>query len=100
MRAKKEEELEEVKRRAAEEAHRSRLEKQGEVDVEREDEDIKLFDEGQSEEKVEALTKQEEETGEEMKDGVKPGGEYSIYDKYYEDMVPQCNSSIKLYHLT
>lgn len=85
MRAKKEEELEEVKRRAAEEAHRARLERKEEVGVEREDEDTKLIDEGQSEGKVEALTKQEEETGEEMKDGVKTGGEYSIYD--YEDII-------------
>lgn len=89
-----------MKRRAAEEAHRARLEKKEEVDVEREDEDTKLIDEGQSEGKVEALTKQEEETGEGMKDGVKTGGEYSIYDKYCEDMVPQCNSSVQLYRLT
>uniref|UniRef100_A0AAQ5Y223 Bromodomain PHD finger transcription factor n=1 Tax=Amphiprion ocellaris TaxID=80972 RepID=A0AAQ5Y223_AMPOC len=48
LRAKKEEELEEVKRRAAEEAQRARLEKEKkESDLEREDEEAKLKDEGQ-----------------------------------------------------
>lgn len=79
MRAKKEEELEEVKRRAAEEAQRARLEKEKEkkeVDVEKEDEEAKLKDEGQQDIKI--LTK-EDETKEEAKeetDGVKTGGNF------------------------
>lgn len=77
LRAKKEEELEEVKRRAAEEAQKARLEKEKkEVDVEREDEEAKLKDEGQQ-------TKEEEETKgettEEKRDDVKAGGYYDVY---------------------
>lgn len=83
LRAKKEEELEEVKRRAAEEAQKARLEQEKkEVDVEKEDEDANLKDEGQQEGKVKALTKEEEtkeEETEEIKDGVKTEGDYDFY---------------------
>ncbi len=72
LRAKKEEELGEVKRRAAEEAQKARLEKEKkEVDVEREDEEAKLKDEGQQT-KEEEETK--EETTEEKRDDVKTEG--------------------------
>lgn len=84
MRAKKEEELEEVKRRAAEEAQKARLElEKRDVDVEKEDEEAKLKEEGQQEGKVKALTKEDEETREEAtekkKDDVKTGGDYNVY---------------------
>lgn len=84
LRAKKEEELEEVKRRAAEEAQKARLEKERrDVDVEKEDDEAKLKDEGQQVGKVKALTKEEEETKEEAmeekNDGVKTGGDYNVY---------------------
>ncbi|XP_029950478.1 nucleosome-remodeling factor subunit BPTF isoform X3 [Salarias fasciatus] len=50
LRAKREEELEEVKRRAAEEALKARLEKEKkEADVEKEDDEAKAKDEGQQE---------------------------------------------------
>ncbi|XP_059196627.1 nucleosome-remodeling factor subunit BPTF-like [Centropristis striata] len=72
LRAKKEEELEEVKRRAAEEAQKARLEKEKkEVDVEKDDEEAKLRDEGQQEGKVKDLAEEEvlkEEVMEEKKD--------------------------------
>uniref|UniRef100_A0A669E3K6 Bromodomain PHD finger transcription factor n=1 Tax=Oreochromis niloticus TaxID=8128 RepID=A0A669E3K6_ORENI len=62
LRAKKEEELEEVKRRAAEEALKAQMEKEKrEVDVEKEDEDVKLKDEGQQEAKIKEATKEEGE---------------------------------------
>uniref|UniRef100_A0AAQ5XRQ1 Bromodomain PHD finger transcription factor n=1 Tax=Amphiprion ocellaris TaxID=80972 RepID=A0AAQ5XRQ1_AMPOC len=79
LRAKKEEELEEVKRRAAEEAQRARLEKEKkESDLEREDEEAKLKDEGQQDGKMKELTKEdwEQRTKEEAtkeSDGVKTG---------------------------
>lgn len=85
MRAKQEEELEEVKRRAAEEALKARLEKEKkEVDVEKEDEEAKLKDEGQQEVKVKVLTKEEEEETkqeamEEKRDAVKTGGNWDVY---------------------
>lgn len=84
LRAKKEEELEEVKRRAAEEAQKARLEKEKkEVDVEKEDEEAKLKDEAQQEGKVKAITKVEmeikEEAMEEKKDDVKSRGDYDVY---------------------
>uniref|UniRef100_A0AAQ5WW72 Bromodomain PHD finger transcription factor n=1 Tax=Amphiprion ocellaris TaxID=80972 RepID=A0AAQ5WW72_AMPOC len=84
LRAKKEEELEEVKRRAAEEAQRARLEKEKkESDLEREDEEAKLKDEGQQDGKMKELTKEdwEQRTKEEAtkeSDGVKTGGNYGI----------------------
>uniref|UniRef100_A0A4W6FTQ3 Bromodomain PHD finger transcription factor n=1 Tax=Lates calcarifer TaxID=8187 RepID=A0A4W6FTQ3_LATCA len=79
LRAKKEEELEEVKRRAAEEAQKARLEKEKkDIDVEKEDGEVKLKDEGQQEGRGKDMTKEEEETNEdaveEKKDGVKTGG--------------------------
>lgn len=84
MRAKKEEELEEVKRRAAEEAQKARLEREKrDVDVEKEDDEAKLKDQGQQVGKVRAITKEEEETKEEAteekNDGVKTGGDYNVY---------------------
>uniref|UniRef100_A0A3P8S054 Bromodomain PHD finger transcription factor n=1 Tax=Amphiprion percula TaxID=161767 RepID=A0A3P8S054_AMPPE len=84
LRAKKEEELEEVKKRAAEEAQRARLEKEKkESDLEREDEEAKLRDEGQQDGKMKELTKEdwEQRTKEEAtkeSDGVKTGGNYGI----------------------
>lgn len=80
FRAKKEEELEEVKRRAAEEAQKALLEKERkEPGVEREGEDAKMTDERQPEGKVEALTKEEEESRdggpEELKTDVKTRGD-------------------------
>ena len=76
MRAKKEEELEEVKRRAAEEAQKARLEmEKKEMDVEKKDEEAKVKDEGQQEGKD--LT-EEEETKEEATEEKKGGG--GIYD--------------------
>lgn len=80
FRAKKEEELEEVKRRAAEEAQKALLEKERkEADVEKEDDDAKMNDERQPEGKIEALTKEEEESKdegtEEIKNDVKTGGD-------------------------
>uniref|UniRef100_A0A8D3DZR8 Bromodomain PHD finger transcription factor n=1 Tax=Scophthalmus maximus TaxID=52904 RepID=A0A8D3DZR8_SCOMX len=62
LRAKKEEELEEVKRRAAEEAHKARMEK--------EDGDVRLKDEGHQDGKE--MTEEEEiseETAQEKRDG-------------------------------
>lgn len=80
FRAKKEEELQEVKRRAAEEAQKALLEKERkEGDVEKEDVDAKLNDEGQPEGKIEALAKEEEdskdEATEEINNGVKTEGD-------------------------
>lgn len=81
FRAKKEEELQEVKRRAAEEAQKALLEKERkEGDVEKEDVDAKLNDEGQPEGKIEALAKEEEEDSkdegtEEINNGVKTEGD-------------------------
>uniref|UniRef100_A0A669ESW6 Bromodomain PHD finger transcription factor n=1 Tax=Oreochromis niloticus TaxID=8128 RepID=A0A669ESW6_ORENI len=83
LRAKKEEELEEVKRRAAEEALKAQMEKEKrEVDVEKEDEDVKLKDEGQQEAKIKEATKEEgeqrtkeEEATKEKVDGAKAGGD-------------------------
>lgn len=86
LRAKKEEELEEVKRRAAEEAMKAQLEKEKrEVYVEREEEDVKLKDEGQQEGKIKDSTKEEgkqrikEEATKEKVDDVKTGGNYGVY---------------------
>lgn len=83
FRAKKEEELEEVKRRAAEEAQKALLEKERkEADVEKEDEDAKMNDGRQPEGKMEALTKEEEESKdegpEEIKNDVKTGGDKNV----------------------
>ncbi|KAK1886043.1 Nucleosome-remodeling factor subunit BPTF [Dissostichus eleginoides] len=79
LRAKRVEELEEVKRRAAEEAQKERLEKEKmEVDVENEDEEAKLRDEGQQEGKVTELT--EEETKQEAIEEKKDGGENPASD--------------------
>lgn len=84
MRAKKEEELEEVKRRAAEEAQKARLEKEKkEVDAQKEDEEAKLKDELQQEGKVKVLTKEEEdgtkeEDSDEKKDDIKSAGDYDV----------------------
>lgn len=80
FRAKKEEELQEVKRRAAEEAQKALLEKEKkESDVEKEDVDAKLNDEGQPEGKIEVLAKEEEdlkdEGAEEINNGVKTEGD-------------------------
>lgn len=80
FRAKKEEELEEVKRRAAEEAQKALLEKERkEGDVEKEDGDAKTSEEGQPEGKIEALAKEEvepkDEGSEEIDNGVKTGGD-------------------------
>ncbi|XP_026158254.1 nucleosome-remodeling factor subunit BPTF isoform X2 [Mastacembelus armatus] len=68
LRAKKEEELEEVKRRAAEEAQKARLEKK---EVKEEVEEVK--GEGQQESKVEDMTKEEEEATDEKKGAIKTG---------------------------
>lgn len=84
LRAKKEEELEEVKRRAAEEALKAQMEKEKrEVDVEKEDEDVKLKDEGQQEAKIKEAAKEEgeqrtkeEEATKKKVDGAKAGGNY------------------------
>lgn len=83
FRAKKEEELQEVKRRAAEEAQKALLEKgRKEGDVEKEDVDAKLNDEGQPEGKIEALAKEEEDSKdegtEEINNGVKTEGDWNI----------------------
>lgn len=80
FRAKKEEELEEIKRRAAEEAQKALLEKEmKEVDVEKEDIDAKMSDEPQPEGKIEGLAKEEEESKdegtEEVKNGIKTRGD-------------------------
>lgn len=105
MKAKKEEELEEVKRRAAEEALKARLEREKmEVDVEKEDEEVKLKDEGQQE--VNYLTTQEEkQTKEEAKEwvrtaskvdkkgGVKTEGNY--YDFFCKILDSFTQSSLK-----
>lgn len=81
LRAKKEEELEEVKRRAAEEAQKARLEKEKkEADAEKDGAELKLKEEGQLEGDVKGVTKEEGETNEEVteekKDGVKTGGNH------------------------
>lgn len=84
LRAKKEEELEEVKRRAAEEALKAQMEKEKrEVDVEKGDEDVKLKDEGQQEAKIKEAAKEEgeqrtkeEEATKKKVDGAKAGGNY------------------------
>lgn len=76
LRAKKEEELEEVKRRAAEEAQKARLEKEKvEVDMGMEDEDVKSKDQAAPEGKVRDPTMEEikEEATGEIKDGIKTG---------------------------
>lgn len=80
LRAKKEEELEEVKRRAAEEAQKARLEKEKkEADAEKDGAELKLKEEGQLEGDV---TKEEGETNEEVteekKDGLKTGGNHDV----------------------
>nr|XP_019939676.1 PREDICTED: nucleosome-remodeling factor subunit BPTF isoform X5 [Paralichthys olivaceus] len=78
LRSKQEEELEEVKRRAAEEALKARMEKvREEFDLEKEDGEVGLKDEGQPDSKVKDSIKEEEETNEaateEKMDGVKSG---------------------------
>ncbi|XP_069386788.1 nucleosome-remodeling factor subunit BPTF isoform X8 [Paralichthys olivaceus] len=78
LRTKQEEELEEVKRRAAEEALKARMEKvREEFDLEKEDGEVGLKDEGQPDSKVKDSIKEEEETNEaateEKMDGVKSG---------------------------
>ncbi|XP_053274261.1 nucleosome-remodeling factor subunit BPTF isoform X2 [Pleuronectes platessa] len=79
LRAKKEEELEEIKRRAAEESLRARMEKaREEFDLEKEDGEVGLKDEGHPEGKVkDSIKEEEEETNEEAieekRDGVKSG---------------------------
>lgn len=84
LRVKKEEELEEVKRRAAEEAQKARLEREKEeVDVEKDDENAKLTDEDRQDAKVRDWIKEEErETKEEVKeeksDAIKSGGSYEF----------------------
>uniref|UniRef100_A0A7N8XF58 Bromodomain PHD finger transcription factor n=1 Tax=Mastacembelus armatus TaxID=205130 RepID=A0A7N8XF58_9TELE len=92
LRAKKEEELEEVKRRAAEEAQKARLEKK---EVKEEVEEVK--GEGQQESKVEDMTKEEEEATDEKKGAIKTGGIYvrvsQSADKIWTKYVAQ--SSIK-----
>ncbi|MED6246729.1 hypothetical protein ATANTOWER_022553 [Ataeniobius toweri] len=85
LRAKKEEELEEVKRRAAEEAQRARLEKQKkeEQDLEKGDEEAKLKDEEQEDGKPKDLTTEDESTKEEViqenHDGEKSKGQRSYF---------------------
>lgn len=69
-----------MKRRAAVEAQKALLEKgRKEADVEKEDEDAEMNDERQPEGKMEALTKEEEESKdegtEEIKNDVKTGGD-------------------------
>ncbi|XP_028330595.1 nucleosome-remodeling factor subunit BPTF-like isoform X2 [Gouania willdenowi] len=62
LRAKKEEEMEEVKRRAAEEAMRARLEMENrDVDVENENEKVPMTDVGQQEGQLNYLTPKEDE---------------------------------------
>ncbi|XP_019939678.2 nucleosome-remodeling factor subunit BPTF isoform X9 [Paralichthys olivaceus] len=85
LRTKQEEELEEVKRRAAEEALKARMEKvREEFDLEKEDGEVGLKDEGQPDSKVKDSIKEEEETNEaateEKMDGVKSGAENSSSD--------------------
>nr|XP_019939678.1 PREDICTED: nucleosome-remodeling factor subunit BPTF isoform X7 [Paralichthys olivaceus] len=85
LRSKQEEELEEVKRRAAEEALKARMEKvREEFDLEKEDGEVGLKDEGQPDSKVKDSIKEEEETNEaateEKMDGVKSGAENSSSD--------------------
>uniref|UniRef100_A0A672II38 Bromodomain PHD finger transcription factor n=1 Tax=Salarias fasciatus TaxID=181472 RepID=A0A672II38_SALFA len=82
LRAKREEELEEVKRRAAEEALKARLEKEKkEADVEKEDDEAKAKDEGQQEGKSkDGATEGEEQPAKEdatkeRKDGGKTAGD-------------------------
>uniref|UniRef100_A0A672IHS4 Bromodomain PHD finger transcription factor n=1 Tax=Salarias fasciatus TaxID=181472 RepID=A0A672IHS4_SALFA len=86
LRAKREEELEEVKRRAAEEALKARLEKEKkEADVEKEDDEAKAKDEGQQEGKSkDGATEGEEQPAKEdatkeRKDGENPSS-YSVSD--------------------
>uniref|UniRef100_A0A673CCE8 Uncharacterized protein n=1 Tax=Sphaeramia orbicularis TaxID=375764 RepID=A0A673CCE8_9TELE len=72
LRAKKEEELEEVKRRAAEEAMKARLEKEKkEVDVEKEDEEAKIKDEEQQQDEVKAHAVEEDEAKEGIRSAIK-----------------------------
>ncbi|XP_061684902.1 nucleosome-remodeling factor subunit BPTF-like isoform X2 [Syngnathoides biaculeatus] len=80
LRAKKEEELEEVKRQVAEEAHRARLEQEDDLDVEKDgNEEAKLIDgEGQkavnvSDETIKEENKETSQDVEEEKSGVKTG---------------------------
>lgn len=82
LRTKKEEDLEEVKRRATEEAQKAHLEREKkEVDVEKEDKEAKLKDDGQQEGRMKDVTKEEEEETKEeakgeKKDGIKTEGSY------------------------
>uniref|UniRef100_A0A3B5BN74 Bromodomain PHD finger transcription factor n=1 Tax=Stegastes partitus TaxID=144197 RepID=A0A3B5BN74_9TELE len=93
LRAKKEEELEEVKRRAAEEAQKARLEKEKmESDLEREDEDAKLKGEGQQD-KMKDLTREDgeqraREEATKERDAVKTGAENSNSVPVSGDGVP------------
>uniref|UniRef100_A0A673CHH4 Uncharacterized protein n=1 Tax=Sphaeramia orbicularis TaxID=375764 RepID=A0A673CHH4_9TELE len=81
LRAKKEEELEEVKRRAAEEAMKARLEKEKkEVDVEKEDEEAKIKDEEQQQDEVKAHAVEEDEAKEGIRSAIKEektGGKFT-----------------------
>ncbi|XP_062243495.1 nucleosome-remodeling factor subunit BPTF-like isoform X5 [Platichthys flesus] len=92
LRAKKEEELEEIKRRAAEESLRARMEKaREEFDLEKEDGEVGLKVEGHPEGKVKDSMEEEEtneEATEEKRDGVKSGAENSSSDPVGGDGIP------------
>ncbi|MEQ2273666.1 hypothetical protein XENORESO_007247, partial [Xenotaenia resolanae] len=99
LRAKKEEELEEVKRRAAEEAQRARLEKQKkeEQDLEKGDEEAKLKDEEQEDGKPKDRTTEDESTKEEViqenHDGEKSKAPSSIQEGSNVEDVPSVPSA-------
>uniref|UniRef100_A0A8C4HR60 Bromodomain PHD finger transcription factor n=1 Tax=Dicentrarchus labrax TaxID=13489 RepID=A0A8C4HR60_DICLA len=100
LRAKKEEELEEVKRRAAEEAQKARLEKEKkEGDGEKEDEEAKFKDEGQQDGMVKSFTEEEEikeEATEEKIDGVKTRGNYDVYILPKNTKSKTCSPNLEL----
>lgn len=100
MRAKKEEELEEVKRRAAAEAQKARLEQEKkEQEVGKEAEEAKLKDDGQLKKEEEGT---KEEVTEEKKDDVKTGGDYDVYirsiKKAQQNLYPKVEIMVALKH--
>lgn len=100
MRAKKEEELEEVKRRAAAEAQKARLEQEKmEQEVEKEAGEAKLKDDGQLKKEEEGT---KEEVTEEKKDDVKTGGDYYVYiwsiKKAQRNLYPKVEIMVALKH--
>lgn len=100
LRAKKEEELEEVKRRAAAEAQKARLEQEKkEQEVGKEAEEAKLKDDGQLKKEEEGT---KEEVTEEKKDDVKTGGDYDVYirsiKKAQQNLYPKVEIMVALKH--